>query len=257
MESLQLVNGWNPALYDEKHSFVFKYGEDLVELLQPTKGERILDLGCGTGFLAQVIANAGAEVVGIDHSVAMVNKAQLEYPRLDFRVLPATDYYFEQHFDAIFSNAVLHWVLEKEKAIDCMYRNLNRGGRVVLEFGGKGNVEQIVGALRTILQRHGWTSNAGIALWYFPSVSEYAALLEQRGFEVNYAALFHRETKLSDPANGIKDWIRMFGSAFLQGLTPGAAEEILEEVQESLRPVLFKNGSWLADYKRIRIMAVK
>jgi trans-aconitate methyltransferase len=257
MESLQLVTGWNPALYDEKHSFVFKYGEDLVDLLQPKKGERILDLGCGTGFLTQAIATAGAEVIGIDHSAEMVGKAQLEYPHLDFRLLSCTDFHFERQFDAVFSNAVLHWVLEKEKAIDCMYRNLKRHGRVVLEFGGKGNVEQIAGALRTILRRHGWTKNAAISLWYFPSISEYTGLLEQRGFEVTYAALFQRETKLNDPVNGIKDWIKMFGTAFLQGITTVAAEQILDEVQERLHPVLFKNGSWWADYKRIRIIAIK
>ena len=138
-----------------------------------------------------------------------------------------------------------------------MYRNLKRHGRVVLEFGGKGNVEQIVGALRTILEKRGWAKNAAIPLWYFPSISEYTALLERRGFEVTFAALFNRETRLNEPVNGIKDWVRMFGPAFLHGITTAKAEEILEEVQEMLRPVLFKNGSWFADYKRIRIIAIK
>src|SRR5579871_2784441 len=132
---------WNASLYDDKHNFVFKYGEDVVQLLAPGQGERILDIGCGTGYLTSLIAQAGARVVGIDNSNSMVQKAQAVYPDLDFRLMSASDFHFNDPFDAIFSNATLHWVLEKEKAIDCIYHNLKPGGRLVLEMGGKGNVE--------------------------------------------------------------------------------------------------------------------
>ncbi|MGI8634027.1 MAG: class I SAM-dependent methyltransferase, partial [Segetibacter sp.] len=111
---------WNSTLYDKKHDFVFKYGEDLVDLLAPKVNEKILDLGCGTGYLTNIIAEAGAKVTGIDSSAEMIGKAKSEYPNLNFRVLSATDFYFEEPFDAIFSNAVLHWVIEKEKAVECM-----------------------------------------------------------------------------------------------------------------------------------------
>jgi trans-aconitate 2-methyltransferase len=106
-------DNWNPSLYNNKHNFVFKYGEDLVTVLNPQAGEKILDLGCGTGYLTNIIAATGAEVTGIDSSAGMITRAKKEYPGLQFRVLPATDFYFDESFDAIFSNAVLHWVLEK------------------------------------------------------------------------------------------------------------------------------------------------
>ncbi len=248
---------WNANLYDDKHSFVFKYGEDLVDLLSPVTGERILDLGCGTGYLTSVIAASGASVVGIDSSFDMIAKAKTAYPELDFKVQAATEFYFDEHFNAIFSNAVLHWVLQKEMAIDCMYRNLKKSGRLVLEFGGKHNVARIITALQNSLIKHGFVENAAIPLWYFPSLGEYTSLLEKRGFRVTYAAHFNRDTKLADTENGIKDWIKMFGSAFLKGIESNQVDEILTETQGVLAPTQFKNGEWFADYKRLRIIATK
>ncbi|MEI9933374.1 MAG: class I SAM-dependent methyltransferase [Ferruginibacter sp.] len=113
---------WNASLYDNKHDFVFKYGEDVVELLNPQVGERVLDLGCGTGYLTNVIATSGAEVIGIDSSADMIKKAKQEYPLVEFHVMNAEDFHFAKKFDAIFSNAALHWVLKKEKAIDSIMR---------------------------------------------------------------------------------------------------------------------------------------
>src|ERR1700690_4298740 len=174
------LTDWNANLYDDKHSFVFKYGEDLVEMLKPQAGERILDLGCGTGYLTSIIAASGAVVVGIDNSIEMVAKAKAEYPQLEFQVQNATDFHFEEHFDAVFSNAVLHWVLEKEKAVECIYNNLKKQGRLVLEMGGRNNVAKIIKALQKSLIRHGYQKNAAIPLWYFPSLGEYASLLEAK-----------------------------------------------------------------------------
>ena len=258
MMSNEIIDtNWNTDLYNEKHAFVFKYGEDLVDVLKPQPGERILDLGCGTGYLTNIIALSGAEVVGIDSSLEMISKAKLQYPELEFKVQSATEFHFDEHFNAIFSNAVLHWVLEKEKAIECMYRNLKRSGRIVLEMGGKHNVEKIITALQNSLLKHGFTEQASKEIWYFPSTSEYTTLLEKRGFTISYAAHFSRETKLSDTENGIKDWVRMFGATFLKGIDEVKIEVILNEVQTALLPTHFRNGSWYADYKRLRIIAIK
>ena len=257
MNKEAIDTNWNTGLYDEKHAFVFKYGEDLVDILKPQPGERILDLGCGTGYLTNIISASGATVVGIDSSLEMISKAKLQYPELKFKVQSATEFHFDEHFDAIFSNAVLHWVLEKEKAIECMYRNLKRSGKIVLEMGGKHNVEKIIKALQNSLINHGFAEQAASEIWYFPSISEYTGLLEKRGFRVTYAAHFNRETKLSDTENGIKDWVRMFGSSFLTGVDEIKIEEILNEVQNTLEPTHFRNGSWYADYKRLRIIAIK
>ena len=257
MNKEAIDTNWNTDLYSEKHAFVFKYGEDLVDVLKPEPGERILDLGCGTGYLTNIIASSGATVVGIDSSLEMISKAKLEYPELEFKVQSAAEFHFDEHFNAIFSNAVLHWVLDKENAIECMYRNLKRSGRIVLEMGGKHNVEKIITALQNSLIKHGFTEQASKELWYFPSTNEYTTLLEKRGFKVTYAAHFNRETKLSDTENGIKDWVKMFGSAFLTGIDEGKIEKILNEVQTTLEPTHFRNGSWYADYKRLRIIAIK
>jgi trans-aconitate methyltransferase len=248
---------WNASLYDNKHSFVFKYGEDLINTLDPKPGERILDLGCGTGHLTNTIATSGATVVGIDNSNEMIAKAKQEYPSIDFRVFSATDFHFDESFDAIFSNAVLHWVLDKEAAIDCMYSNLKRNGRLVLEMGGKGNVEAIINTLKKSLQKRGLGNNASTQVWYFPSLSEYTSLLEKRGFRVTYAAHFNRETELKDTANGIKEWIKMFGNSFFQNIDETIVNDILNEVQEELKPTHFRNEKWYADYKRLRVVAIK
>ena len=248
---------WNPNLYDDKHSFVAKYGEDLVQLLAPQIGERILDVGCGTGYLTNLIAQAGARVVGIDNSSSMIARAHAVYPDLDLRVLSVTDFQFDTPFDAVFSNAVLHWVLDKEAAVDHIARAILPGGRLVLEMGGKGNVEEIVVATRKVLTRHGYYSNASIQLWYFPSLSEYTSLLEKKGFRVRLAAHFDRPTELKDTENGIKDFIKMFGNAFFSDIPDAEIDTILTEIQEAVRPTNFRNGNWYGNYKRLRIAAVK
>ena len=257
METSTVHTNWNPNLYDDKHAFVFKYGEDLVDLLKPQKGERILDLGCGTGYLTSVIALSGASVVGIDNSIEMITKAKTEYPQLDFQVQSATSFHLEGHFDAVFSNAVLHWIQEKEKAVELVYHSLKRPGRFVLEMGGKHNVEKILKSLQKSLIKHGYVDNAAISLFYFPSLGEYASLLESKGFRVTYAVHYDRETKLSDGKDGIKDWIKMFAGAYLNGLDEKATAKILKEVQDSLEPTNCRKGSWYADYKRLRMIAVK
>ena len=149
---------WNADLYNDKHAFVFTYGEDLVHLLDPKPGERILDLGCGTGYLTNLISGSGAHVTGIDNSPEMIEKAKSEYSNIDFEVLSATDFHFNKPFDAIFSNAALHWVLKKEKAIECMYNNLKPGGRLVIEMGGKNNVQSIINAIKQVLKKYGYNT---------------------------------------------------------------------------------------------------
>jgi trans-aconitate methyltransferase len=248
---------WNSRLYDDKHAFVFKFGEDLVELLAPRPGERILDLGCGTGYLAHLIAERGAAVTGVDSSSDMIEKARSAYPGLEFFRASATDLHFDQPFDAVFSNAVLHWVLDKEAAIDSIHRSLRSGGRFVMEMGGRHNVDGILIAVKKVLTRHGYEDHAAKQLWYYPSVAEYSALLEKRGFRIDYASHFDRETQLQDNDNGIKDWLEMFCSSFFKDIPAPEREEILDEVQGILKPTHYREHKWWADYKRLRIAATR
>ena len=137
---------WNVNLYDAKHAFVWKYGADLLPLLAPQSGERILDIGCGTGHLTAKIAESGARLVGVDRSPEMVNAARKVYPNLQFEVADARDLRFHKEFDAVFSNATLHWIHEPELVIRSILNSLRQGGRIVAEFGGKGNIRKMQSA---------------------------------------------------------------------------------------------------------------
>lgn len=251
------ADSWNADLYNDKHGFVHQYGTQLVDLLHPKKGESILDLGCGSGQLTAKIAESGASVIGIDSSNQMIASARKLFPDQHFYVKDATDFSFKTPFDAIFSNAVLHWVKDQKSVADCMYKNLKEGGRLVLEFGGKGNVDSIIRAAKKCLISRGLEKYASIDQWYFPSISEYTNLLESSGFEVSLAQLYDRPTRLESDRRGIKDWLEMFGAHFFDQLSSELKEDILEEVQEDLRTSCFKDGHWYADYRRIRIVAHK
>lgn len=253
----QVETQWDPALYNDKHGFVYDYGESLIELLHPEKHERILDLGCGSGQLTFKISELAREVVGIDMSGEMIASARAKYKDLNFQVADGSDFSFEEKFDAIFSNAALHWIIDYQGAIQSMFNSLKKNGRMVVEFGGKGNVQTIVNQLRASLAKRDYVQQAQLQLWYFPSIGEYTSALEAAGFRVMMAQHFDRPTKLADEKTGIKDWITMFGASFFQGVSPDHIEEIKTEVQEKVRTQCFYDGAWFADYKRIRVVATK
>ncbi|WP_028974463.1 class I SAM-dependent methyltransferase [Spirochaeta cellobiosiphila] len=247
---------WKSELYDSKHNFVSQYGAELIEMLNPGKGERILDLGCGTGDLANQISQEGAHVVGIDSSKDMLKSAKEKYPHLTFENQRAEDFHFDQSFDGVFSNAALHWVLEKEKAAQSIYHCLKPGGRFVAEFGGQGNVSHVLKALCQSLKKEGYEDHMKRQKWYFPSLGEYSTLLEGIGFRVVYAKHFDRPTVLSDQ-DGLRNWIAMFCSSFLEGIGADKVEVILKDVEEKMVLTNYREGQWYADYVRLRIVATK
>ncbi|MFH7025301.1 MAG: class I SAM-dependent methyltransferase [Heteroscytonema crispum UTEX LB 1556] len=251
------IYSWNTVLYESKHNFVWQYGEDLLQLLNPKPGESILDLGCGTGQLTEKIALSGAQVMGIDYAPAMIEKARQNYPQLQFDVADGRNFQVEKLLDAVFSNAALHWVPEADAVIRCIYQALKPSGRFVAEFGGKGNVQAIATALSYALEIIGIPQASTPNPWYFPSIGDYATRLEQQGFDVTHAILFPRPTPLEDGNAGMANWIRMFGSAFLTGLSVEQQIQVIHSVEEQLRPILYHNGTWTADYRRIRIVAIK
>jgi trans-aconitate 2-methyltransferase len=257
MQSPDPKVGWNADLYEGKHSFVWRHGADLIELLAPRPGERILDLGCGTGQLTARIAGAGADVVGIDNAPSMIEQARKNFPRLTFEVADARDFHFPEPFDAVFSNAALHWIKEPSSVLASIARSLKPGGRLVAELGAKGNVESIVSALRQALNGVEAFSNAGRDPWYFPTIGEYSTLLEQHGLSVTYAHHFARPTPLEGGAKGLSRWLEMFAFDFLQDLPGGKRREAVQRVEKALRPRLYRDGQWVADYRRLRVKAVK
>lgn len=251
------VPHWDAKLYDSHHSFVSNLAVDLLELLDPRMGEQILDLGCGTGHLSYKITTTGAEVMGIDQGSTMIKRANETYPGLNFLVADAANLTWTEQFDAVFSNAVLHWIQQPEKVVNGVWRVLKPGGRFVAEFGGKGNINTIVVAIDAALEAAGYPQNKALNPWYFPSISEYGMLLESQGFQLKLATLMERPTPLNDGEKGLKHWLKMFAGNFFLGIPPSQQLNIITDIETRLRPQLFKNGSWIADYKRIRIVATK
>ncbi len=250
---------WNAELYDQKHDFVFKYGENVLDLLGPKPGEKILDLGCGSGYLTNAIREEGAEVLGVDSSAEMIAKAKQSYPETEFEVANATNLGYNASFNAIFSNAVLHWIKAEDQPemMDAVFTALKSGGRFVAEMGEKGNVGLMISTLRKVLAQHGYPQQAAMDYLFFPSVGEYTSMLEKAGFNVSYVALFDRSTMLQDQAEGVKKWITMFASDFLTGIKEAHQHQILQELTQQIQPYYQRDGEWYADYKRLRFIAMK
>ena len=246
---------WNAAAYQNMYSYVWQHGESLLGLLKPQSRERILDLGCGTGQLTEQIAVSGAAVIGLDSDPAMIAQAQTNYPDIIFQVADAANFYLSEPVDAVFSNAALHWVTQATPAAHCIAAALKPGGRFVAEFGGKGNVQTILRALAEVSGRFS-RAEAPPTLnpWYFPRLGEYAALLESAGLEVVYAHLFDRPTPLGEA--GLAGWLEMFGQRFFADLSAEEWAEIVRAV-EAAAPQLYQEKEWIADYRRLRIVAVK
>jgi trans-aconitate 2-methyltransferase len=255
-------DAWNPRLYDDRHAFVWKHGASLVELLAPQAGERILDLGCGTGHLTAQIAEAGAEVVGIDASTAMVDEARRNFagrPGVRFEIADARSFADDfalagdiGRFDAVFSNAVLHWVRPPEAAVRNIRRALRSGGRLVAEFGGCGNCARVIAALRSTLAEFAVADR--LPPWYYPSIAEYSALLESQGLETVTALLFERPTKLEGTA-GLRDWARMFAADAVAAVPEAERDRFFTRAEAIAGPDLLRENAWFADYRRLRVVA--
>lgn len=227
---------WDAEQYEGSHSFVWRYGEDLLAMLEARMGERILDVGSGTGHLTAKIADSGAQTLGIDSSPAMVAQARQNYPNVKFQLCEASAFRGDAPFDAVFSNAALHWMLEPQPVADAIARALKPGGRFVAEMGAKGNIALIDAAIDSDTRN------------YYPSIPQYSAVLEQAGFEVTFANIFERPTPLEGGEGGLRAWIATFRP---DNRRPAG------EVENELRATLFRDGRWVADYRRLRMVARK
>ncbi len=243
---------WDPDRYARNARFVAELGTPVVELLEPRPGERLLDLGCGDGALTRSLAEMGVAVVGVDSSPEQVAAAVAS--GLDARVMSGEALEFSGVFDAVFSNAALHWMRDADAVIAGVWRALVPGGRFVGEMGGAGNVARICAALVAALDRRGFDGCAAIP-WYFPTVEDYRARLERRGFAVRSIALIRRPTPLPGDMAG---WLETFAESFTRALPPAEASAYIAEVVEALRPALRDaEGRWTADYVRLRFAATK
>lgn len=245
---------WNAKDYNQNFSFVHEYGSQLLSLIDG-QGLSVLDLGCGGGALTHRLAQAGFQAQGLDASPELLETARRNYPELTFRQGDAVDFQVPVPFDVVFSNAVLHWIdREKQDAmLRCVNRALKLGGQFVFELGGYGNNALIHTALEQAFTRRGLTYRMP---FYFPTVGQYSARLEEAGFQVTCALLFDRPTPLNGP-DGLYDWLCMFIKTPFAGMDPEQREEILREVTGQLREPLLQEGVWMCDYVRLRCKAVK
>jgi trans-aconitate methyltransferase len=245
---------WDPERYDVQHAYVADYGLALIDFLDPMPNEAILDLGCGTGVLSHAIAEFGAKVIGIDASETMIQKAKAAYPKLTFQVADGHNFHLDKPFDAIFSNAALHWMQQPEKVIACLWQNLKEGGRFVFEMGGKNNLQQVLAAIEKAATPY--TSKPLPLENYFPSIAEYATLLEAQGFRVVFMELYNRPTHLQGE-EGLRNWVRMFRASVLSSIPKDQQEAFFTAVESQAKASLYQQSTWQADYVRLRGIAYK
>jgi trans-aconitate methyltransferase len=255
MSNEPTTNHRNSEAYDDKMDFVAKLGVGVLSLLQPRPGERILDVGCGTGNLTAEIAAAGAIPTGIDLSEEMVMRARQKHPGLDLQVEDACHYRTDVRFDAVFSNATLHWVKDPAAVARSIWLALREGGRFVAEFAGRGNVAVLTAAMEQALEAHGYAW-AGRNPWYHPTIGEYASLLEQTGFRVTLAQHFDSPTPLKGNA-GVRNWLESFAGYFFLDVTSADKPSIYRAIEAKVKPQLDRGGQWMADTRRLRIVAIK
>jgi trans-aconitate methyltransferase len=247
------THSWDPATYARNARFVSDLAAPVVELLAPQPGERILDLGCGDGALTRQLIDRGCDVVGVDSSAAQVEAARAL--GVNAHVMAAESLPFVNAFDAVFSNAVLHWITQADPMIAAVYRSLRPGGRFVAECGGHGCINAVRTALVRALDRRGIDGEARVP-WYYPTPGDYATRLERAGFRVDSIALIPRPTPLP---GDIIDWLETFAQSFFHGFPAPARAEYLQDVRADLEPRLrdAATGVWVADYVRLRFAATK
>ena len=246
---------WNASEYARGCSFVPGYGESVMDLLTVPKGARVADIGCGNGTLTARLKERGYDVTGIDGSPEMLRRARADHPDLPFVLADACDLPDLGPFDALFSNAVFHWIdVEKQDTLlRSLARALKPGGELVFEFGGYGCAETVHSALERRFSAHG---RSYPRVFYFPTIGQYAPKLEAAGLRPDFAVLFDRPTPMQG-GRTVSDWIRMFVTKPFGGMDEALRDTIISETEDDLRGALLKDGVWYVDYVRIRMRARK
>ncbi|MFM0718710.1 methyltransferase domain-containing protein [Paraburkholderia strydomiana] len=243
---------WSSELYESNARFVGDLADSAIQLLNPQAGERILDIGCGDGYLTEKIAASGAIMTGLDYSPELIAAAKAR--GLDTRFGNAEQMEFSNEFDAAFSNAALHWMRRADALVRGVEKALKPGGRFIGEFAGARNAYYIRQALHEALTRRGYKADE-IDPWYLPESREYQEVLEAGGFRVAHVELFDRPVVIDYP---VRDWIKTFGSPYLTVLPEEERGPMLDEITHQLTPRLLGNdGRWTIDYTRLRFRAEK
>lgn len=245
---------WDSALYNNNHDFVANYGKALLDYLPRERVNTILDLGCGTGVLTKELAEKCTEVIAVDSSDEMIKQCKQAYPDLHFQVMDACQLIWNEYFDIVFSNAVLHWVQDQNLLLSNIHKVLKPHGTFICEFGGFGNIAKIQNAFSSVIRQY---TIEYINPFYFPTTNEYEQKLISHGFSVKEIFDFDRPTPLEDGAQGLYNWVKQFFAREFSPFTPLQQERIIKEMEELLSQDLWDGNKWNADYRRIRVIACK
>lgn len=243
---------WNSQLYDKKHDFVAEYGKGLLEFIPHNPKQTILDLGCGTGTLTAQLVDLCSKVVGVDSSQSMIDKAKMQYDHIEFMVCDALALPFEKKFDIVFSNAVFHWISDHNTLLGNIHKALKPQGLLVCEFGANGNIATIEKAFLTVCNSLEYSY---APKFNFPTVETFGKLLECNGFTVDKIYDYDRPTVLKDNEQGLANWMKQFFASELAQMPEKAQAEVIKEVEELTREILWNGESWVADYRRLRVIA--
>lgn len=248
-----MAQTWDPQAYERNGAFVHGLAAGVLEWLNAQVGEFVLDLGCGDGQLTQRILATGAHVLGVDASPEMIEAARergIEAEQANAESLPFRD----ATFDAVLSNAALHWIRDQDAMLAQVHRVLKPGGRFVAEMGGHGNIASIRVALMAVLERHGYGDRED-GVNYYPTAESYSERMKGHGFRVERMAMIPRPTRLAE--GGMQGWLRTFRRGVLDGLPEDVRESVIKETEELLAPALQdEEGNWIADYVRLRFVAI-
>ena len=245
---------WDAVLYQKRHGYVAEYGKSLLEYVACNPEQSILDLGCGTGTLTHALSQRAGRVVGIDSSKAMIAKARNLYPQLEFHAMNAFEMPWKDTFDIIFSNAVFHWIAKQNILLQKIYAALKNEGKLVCEFGASGNIAEIDSCFQWCLKEYWYTYSSS---FFFPTAEKYGSMLEHAGFYVEYIKDYDRPTPLEDGEKGLENWLRQFFSAVLDTFSEVVRQKLLQAVADRAREKLWDGTRWVADYRRLLVVAVK
>lgn len=243
---------WDATEYDAEHDFVFKNGEALLAQMPKAPG-KVLDIGCGTGELSQALAEAGFDVVGIDQSEAMLDKAIAHFPAVEFKLGDILNFAGKPaQYDALFSNACFHWIRAQDRLANVMHRLLKPNGVLVAEFGAAGNIQTIIDGVSDQLAKLGSEYRSP---FYFPTEDEYRDLLQRHGFQEVDIDVFDRPTSLKNGREGLRHFVAQFFASDLEPLTPEQQATLFDQLDDALAPKLWHGDHWEADYRRLRVRA--